>query len=53
MNKNNKFFSGVVVTLFSATMWMPSAQAYFLDSKIEESLLGNSGDATENCYFVR
>ena len=47
MNKKNKFFSGIVVTLFSATMWMPSAQAYLLDSKIGEALLGNSGDATE------
>ncbi|WON74211.1 PEP-CTERM sorting domain-containing protein [Nitrosospira sp. Is2] len=48
MNKKKRFFSGALVALFSAAVWIPSAQAVFIvDTKIGESLLGNSGDATE------
>ncbi len=49
MNKKNTFFSGVLAVLVGATFWIPVAHAipFTLDTKIGESNLGNSGDATE------
>jgi hypothetical protein len=48
MNKKNRFYSGALVALLSAAALVTSAQAAFIvDTKIGESLLGNSGDATE------
>lgn len=48
MNKNNKFF-GILAVLVSTAFLTPAAHAipFMLDTKIGESFLGNSGDATE------
>lgn len=47
--KHKNFSAGLIAALVSAALWIPAAQAipFTLDTKIGESLLGNSGDATE------
>lgn len=48
MNKKNKFYSATLAALLGSAVWISGAHAAFIvDTKIGESLLGNSGDATE------